>query len=219
MFLEQARADALLVGGAEASSEALQLAFRKLGAVDGGARTLEGERPQTTAGATLGEGAALFALEPASAARARGASILGEVVGYGTAFVPPEREGALVHPSAEALERAIAGALSDAGASAGDVDVVVSGVSGLRAFDEAELGAATSVLGPDACIVAPKHALGETLGAGGAMGVLAALAYLREGATAHVVRGTLRTGPRTAVVTSLGYYGNASALVMRASSG
>jgi 3-oxoacyl-(acyl-carrier-protein) synthase len=153
-------------------------------------------------------------------AKARGATVLGEVVGYGTAFVPPERDAVLVHASSEALERAIADALSDAGASRGDVDVVVSGVSGLPAFDEAELLAAANAVGAETCVVAPKLALGETLGAGGAMGMLAALAYFAGGATpaSLTVRGTLRTAPRTALVTSLGYYGNASALVMRAGS-
>jgi 3-oxoacyl-(acyl-carrier-protein) synthase len=94
----------------------------------------------------------------------------------------------------------------------------VSGVSGLRAFDEAELLAITQALGVDACVVAPKLALGETLGAGGGMAIAAALGYLRHDVRSHVVRGTLRTAPRTALVTSLGYYGNASALVMRAPS-
>jgi len=206
VLLEQARAEALLVGGAEALSEALVLAFRKLGAVP---------PPAGGDGALVGEGAALLALERPDAARARGAEVLAEVVGYGTAFEPPEREAALVHASPEALERAIAGALGDAGLAPGGVDVVVSGVSGLRPFDEAELVAIRRVLGEGACVTAPKRALGETLGAGGAMGMAAAIAYLREGARAHVVRGTLPASPRTALVASMGYYGNASAVVMR----
>jgi len=184
------------------------------------ARTAELPQYGITA-AFLGEGAALMTLELPEAAKARGANVLGEVVGYGTAFVPPEREAVLVHASPEALERAIAEALADAGVSGGDVDLVVSGVSGLRAFDEAELVAAASAVGPEACVVAPKLAVGETLGAGGAMGMLAALAYFSRGgdrAAGLVVRGSLRTSPRTALVTSLGYYGNASALVMRAAS-
>ncbi len=211
VMLEQGRATMLLVGGAEAMSEALLLAFQKLGAEDGSdGRTF------------LGEGAALMTLEAPDAARARGASVLGEVAGYGTAFVPPDRDAVLVHASQEALERAIADALADAGAARGDVDVVVSGVSGLRAFDEAELLAAASAVGPETCVLAPKLVLGETLGAGGAMGMLTALACFagipRPAAGTLTVRGSLRTTPRTALVTSLGYYGNASALVMRSAS-
>lgn len=211
VMLETGRAQALLVGGAEAMSEALLLAFQKLDAVG--------------AGASLGEGAALLAFEPPDAARARRVEVLGEVLGYGTAFIPPERESALVHASGEALEEAIKEALADAGCGAGDVDLVVSGISGLRTFDEAELGALGATLGQDTCVVAPKLALGETLGASGAMGMVAALAYLGADpavAASHGVRGRLRTGARsgarTALVTSLGYYGNASALVMRGAS-
>jgi 3-oxoacyl-(acyl-carrier-protein) synthase len=203
-LLMSERARALLVGGAEAMSEALVLAFHKLGAV--------------AEGATIGEGAALVVLERPEEARARGASVLAQVVGYGTSFVPPEREVALVHASPEALTRAIAGALADANVSAGDVDVVVSGVSRLRAFDEAELLAIGRTLGQQVCITAPKLALGETLGAGGAMGILAAVALMQGGGACPagmLVRGKLESSPRTALVTSLGYYGNASAVVVR----
>ncbi len=96
------------------------------------------------------------------------------------------------------------------------MDLVVSGLSGLQPFDDAERLAIERAVGESACVVAPKRALGETLGAGGALGVVAAIAYLCEGARSHVVRGELRAQPRTALVTSMGYYGNASALVVEA---
>ncbi len=205
VLLDDARADVLLVGGAEALSEPLFLALHRLG-------TLGAD------GTCVGEGAALLALELPEGASARGAQPLAEVVGYGTAFVPPDHPATLFHAAPEPLQRAIESALADARVRAQDVDVVVSGISGLRVFDEAELLAIDRSALDDACVVAPKWALGETLGAGGAMGMLSAIAYLREGARSHVVRGTLRSEVRTALVTSTGYYGNASALVMRASS-
>jgi 3-oxoacyl-[acyl-carrier-protein] synthase II len=214
VLLENVRADVLLVGGAEAMSEALFLAFHRLGAVGARAETRAG----AIDGASIGEGAALVALETTEGARARGAHPLAEVVGYGTSFSPPEREASLVHATPDAMERAIAGALEDAGVAGRDVDVVVSGVCGLRVFDDAELGAVQRVVGDDACVVAPKLAVGETLGAGGAMGMLAAIACLNSGARTHVVRGAFRGEVRTALVTSMGYYGNASALVMREAS-
>jgi 3-oxoacyl-[acyl-carrier-protein] synthase II len=202
MFLEHARADALLVGGAEALTEALPLAFHRLG----------------MGGVCIGEGAALLVLETREAALARDADVLAEVTGYGTSFVAPAPEGALVRASPEGLELAIALALADAGIAANDVDVVVSGVSGLRGFDEAELLAIGRAVGEETCVFAPKLALGETFGAGGAMGMLAALAHLRWRASSPVVRGSVRAQVRTALVTSMGYYGNAAALVMRAAS-
>ena len=50
------------------------------------------------------------------------------------------------------------------------------------------------------------------------MAMATAIAYLRGTARDYVVRGELDGPVRTVVVTSLGYYGNASALVMRCAS-
>jgi 3-oxoacyl-[acyl-carrier-protein] synthase II len=213
MLLGSARADVLLVGGAEAMSEPLFVAFRRLGADFG-----PSDADPSSASGCLGEGAALLAIETPEVARARGAPVLAEILGYGTSFAPPPRSGSLLYAAPEALSQAIADALVDAGARATDIDVVVSGVSGMRAFDRAELAAIEAALGPYLPVVAPKLALGETLGAGGAMGMAAALAYLREGAHDYAVRGEVRGPLRTAVVTAMGYYGNASALVMRVAS-
>ena len=217
LLLENDRADVLLVGGAEALCEALVVAFHRLRLGSPGA---------DAGPAFLGEGAALVALERSDRARARGANARAEVVGYGTSFAAPEAAGALVHATPDALQRAIEGALADAGVARGDVDLVVCGVSGVRAFDDAELTALRRTVGDGACIVAPKLAMGETLGAGGAMAMLVALALFdrersaSDGAAAPNlgamrVRGSLRAGVRNALVTSMGYYGNASALVMR----
>ncbi|HEX7600288.1 MAG TPA: beta-ketoacyl synthase N-terminal-like domain-containing protein, partial [Polyangiaceae bacterium] len=75
IYLETDRADALLVGGAEASSEALYLAFQRLGVFE--------------AGGYIGEGAALIAVEEMSHAKARGAKIYAEIRGVGNAFDAP----------------------------------------------------------------------------------------------------------------------------------
>jgi 3-oxoacyl-[acyl-carrier-protein] synthase II len=68
--------------------------------------------------------------------------------------------------------------------------------------------------------VAPKLALGETLGAGGTIGMAASLAWLGGAPVAKdlVVGGALPPRTRNVVVTSIGYYGNASAVVMRSAS-
>src|SRR5262249_45317095 len=115
IFLATGRADAILVGGAEAMSEALFLAFHKLGALADDAR--------------LGEAAVLLAVETRDSAKARGATVIAEIAGYGTSFVAPDG-AALLYASATAMERAALGALADAGISPDEVDVVASGVSG-----------------------------------------------------------------------------------------
>ncbi len=203
IFLETGRAEAILTGGGEAMSEALYLAFRKLGE-----RGALGET-------RIGEGAAFLVLERLETANARGAKVLALVTGYGTSFVSPPDDAMLIYASRDAMERAAKHALTDAGITAADVDLVVSGVSGLPLFDDEEL-AAIAAVAPDVAVVAPKLMLGETLGAGGAMAMAASLAWLGGAPPSPVVRGTLPAKVRTVLVTSVGYYGNASAVVMRA---
>ena len=232
-LLEGERADLLLVGGAEAMSEALFVAFDRLHAFgdrerrvpDAKARSLPWQR--SPAGvfpgeARLGEGAVLFALETEKGAHDRAKAqgmaapaTLATVCGYGASFEPPKRAEALLYAAPVALERAIQSALDDAGVPAGDVDAVVSGISGIRAFDAAELTAIDRTVGASGFVSAPKLAHGETLGAGGALAILTAIAHMRGDGSAYAVRGTLRGPVRTVVVTALGYYGNAAALVMK----
>lgn len=204
IFLQTARADAILTGGGEAMSEALFLAFEKLGVLGTSAHETR-----------LGEGAAFLSLETPEIARERGARVLGAVTGYGTAFFAPE-DSALIYASREATKRAVATALADARLDAKDVDLVVSSVAGLARFDDEELAAITDVLGADVAVVAPKLALGETLGAGGALGMAAGLAWLGGVPIAEdlVLRGARPASVRSVVVTTMGYYGNASAVVM-----
>ena len=209
IYLDTGRADALIVGGGEAMSEALFLAFLKLGALDRGA-------PSLVSGTRLGEGAVFLTMEPLEHAKARGAQVRAEVTGYGTSFVPPESEAVLIHPSCEAMERAMRGALEDAGLQPGDVDVVASGLCGLSAFDAAEIDAIGRVFGEGVCVAAPKTVLGETLGAGGAMAMAATLAWFDAGtAPAPIVRGKAPASAKTVLVSAMGFYGNASAVVLR----
>ena len=220
IFLETARADAIITGGGEAMSEPIFLAFQKLGVLGPVSPLLPAPAPGTVAAplatndTRLGEGAAFLALEDPDVATERGARVLGVISGYGTAFVASEQ--ALVFASREAMTRAITSALADAAISAGDVDLVVSSVAGLARFDREELAAIRAVLG-DAPVVAPKLALGETLGAGGAMALAASLAWLGGAPvpTDLIVRGPIPPAISYVVVTSLGYYGNASAVVIR----
>jgi 3-oxoacyl-(acyl-carrier-protein) synthase len=213
IYLDAGRADALLVGGGEAMSEPLFVAFLKLGAL--AAEGVDAASRERSIGTHLGEGAAFVAMEPMELARARGAKVRAEVTGYGTAFVPPESEATIIHPSREAMERALRSALADAQIGPGDVDVVASSLSGLAAFDRAELDAIGAVFGPSACVAAPKAVLGETLGAGGAMGMAAALAWFEGAAPSAVTSGRPPREARTVLVSAMGFYGNASAVVVR----
>jgi 3-oxoacyl-(acyl-carrier-protein) synthase len=200
IFFATGRAEAILTGGGEAMSEALFLAFDKLGVL-GPAR--------------LGEGAAFLVLEPMDAARGRGARVLGAVTGYGTAFIAPDDDVTLLFASRVALERAITQALEDAKIGPEDVDLVVSGISGIARFDDEERAAVASTIGASCPVAAPKLVFGETLGCGGALGMSAALAWLSGTRPTCLVAGEAPEELECVMVTSVGYYGNASAVVMR----
>ena len=169
------------------------------------------ERLGTMRGAPwLGEGAAILVLELPGATRVK--RVLGHIVGAATAFVPSKGANVLM-ASSEALERAVHGALDDAGVSS--VDLVASGLSGLGAYDDAERKALCNVLGDRVTVAAPKAIFGETLGASGAFGIAAALAWFEGAAVAPIVSGPAPDHVDTVLVTSLGYYANASAVVLR----
>lgn len=204
--LQQGRADAFLVGGGEVVSEPLYRALARLGVVS---------RPDGT-GVSMGEGAAYLFVEPRAAAEARGARVLARLTGYGTAFEPPPSEALLVHASAGAVERAAREALGEAGLEASDVDVVAAAHAGIEAIDAAELRGLRAVFGDGACIATPKVLHGETFGAAGAFGLAAGLSWMGGAPAAPLAQGTAPPSVRTVLVSTVGYYGNASAAILRA---
>ena len=203
--LDHGRGDVFLVGGGEVLSEPLYLAFRKLGVV------AEGDAK----GCHLGEGAAYLCVERLEEARARGASVRAVLAGYGTAFEPPLSPAVLVHISADSVRRAVAAALADAGIEPRDVDAVCSAGSGLDLADREESAGLAAALGTGVAVAAPKLVYGETFGAGGALGMATALAWLEGTPVAPIVSGRAPESVRTVVVTAVGFYGNVSAVVMQ----
>lgn len=210
VYLDAGRARAIVTGGAEASSEALWESLLRVGAL-----ACEGDETHpSNEGIALGEGAALFALESLDDAAARGARVWGEIVGYGSQFDHDAAAPHLVAPSSTALTRAIREALDDAGVAPEDVHLVVSGVSGQPALDAAERAAIAEAL-PATAVCAPKARLGETFGASGALALACVLGWFEGAAVRDVVAGELPARIDTVVITALGFYGNASALVAR----
>lgn len=208
------RADAFIVGGGEVLSDPLYLAFRKLELLADGDRVWAPGREQSQ-GVRLAEGAAFLCVEPSVLAKRRNANVLAEVVGYGTAFEAPSSESALAHASAEALTRAVDLALSDAGLRADQIDVVSSGVSGIAAFDRVELQALRARFGDRVAITAPKAIWGESLGAGGAFAMAQAVEWFHGAPVSPILSGACTGAPRHVLITTVGFYGNASAVVLR----
>jgi 3-oxoacyl-[acyl-carrier-protein] synthase II len=126
-------------------------------------------------GFVLGEGAGILVLETYEHAQARGATIYAELTGYSSttdAFheTRPQQEG--IH-----LAQAMRQALHKADLEPSDVDAIFAHATGTLYGDRAEAAAMTLALRnrlPDIPVVALKAALGHTLGAAGALQVIAA---------------------------------------------
>ncbi len=212
--LSRGRADALLVGGCEVLSEPLYLAFEKLGVISEG-ETLSSPGEVASRGTHLGEGAVLLSVERMAYAHARGAQVLAELVGFGTAFEPPVAEVQLVHASDRAVERAVSAALKDAGLSASDIDLVLSAESGVNRIDMAEEEGLARVLGSDVPTIATKALWGETFGAAGALSMASAVAFLGGVPVGLILRGESPRAVHHVLVTATGYYGNVSAVILK----
>ncbi|MER2509765.1 beta-ketoacyl-ACP synthase II [Amaricoccus sp.] len=179
-------ADVMVAGGAEAAVCALGIAgFNACKALSTGfndapekaSRPYDKERD----GFVMGEGAGVVVLEEYEHARARGAKIYAEVIGYGLS-------GDAYHitspaPDGDGGFRAMSSALRDAGITAGDIDYVNAHGTSTQVGDEIELGAVTRLLGDAAAGVtmsSTKSAIGHLLGAAGAVEAIFCVLALRD---------------------------------------
>ncbi len=130
-------------------------------------------------GLVLGEGASLFVLETMAAAEARGAEVLGEVIGFGMSADAAD----LTNPDVGGMARAMRACLDDAGLEPGDVDYINAHGTGTAANDKAETAALKSAFG-DAIGSIPasstKSMVGHALGAAGALEFAAAVLAVRN---------------------------------------
>jgi 3-oxoacyl-(acyl-carrier-protein) synthase len=131
-------------------------------------------------GMVLGEGSAMILLEAWEHAVARGATVLGEIAGYGFA----NDTGHITRPSIEGQAAAIRAALVAAAIEPSAIDAINAHGTGTQANDVAETGAIKAVFGSRAAripISATKAVHGHLLGAAGALEcVLSLLAMQRR---------------------------------------
>ena len=164
----------VLAGGYDALSELVFVGFDSLQA-----STPEKCRPfdRDRTGMVLGEGAAVLALENLDAARARGARVLAEIIGYGIStdnfhLTQPDPSG--IGPQ-QAMERA----LGSANISADVVDYI-NAHGTATAFNDAAEGKAISALFGRVPVSSTKSMMGHSLGAAGAVEAIICLLALEH---------------------------------------
>jgi len=131
-------------------------------------------------GMILGEGAAVLVLEPLAAARARGARIHGEIIGFGMSSDAHH----ITQPSAEGAALALAAALRDAQLAPEAIGYINAHGTGTLGNDSTETRAIHQVFGAHAqrlAVSSTKSLHGHTLGAAGALEAVATVLALREG--------------------------------------
>ena len=132
-------------------------------------------------GLVFGEGAGALVLEALETARARGADILAELVGYGAtsdAFHTTAPD-----PAGSGAAAAIRMALQDAGLCAGDIDYINAHGTATRLNDVMETKALKSALGAQAHSVpvsSTKSMTGHAMGATAAMEAVFSVLALRD---------------------------------------
>jgi 3-oxoacyl-[acyl-carrier-protein] synthase II len=179
-MIQAGDADAVVCGGSEAALTGLARAgFAAMGATSetGVSRPFDARRD----GFVMGEGAGVLVLEDFDLASARGARVLGEVLGYGATsdayhLTAPEPEGS-------GAARAISLALADAGVEPGDLSYVNAHGTSTPLNDRSETAALKTALGDAATgvpVSSTKSSIGHLLGAAGAVEAIATVLALRE---------------------------------------
>lgn len=184
-MIKRGDVDVVVCGGTEAALHPVVFAgFNVMGVL-----STRNEEPDkacrpfdaTRDGFAMGEGAGILVLENLERARARGAHIYGEVIGYGTSadanhFAAPDAEG-------EGIGRAMQWALKRAHLDPRDVDYINAHGTGTKLNDAIETNAIKQVFGEQAYnipISSTKSMIGHALGAAGALESIFCLKALQE---------------------------------------
>lgn len=179
-------------------------------------------------GFALGEGVALLMLEDWDSATARGAAVLGEIRGHGSAYDPDGNRDC----GPETIARAMAAALNDSGVHPSEIGCLSASANGSVFADKNEALAVKALFngaGESIPITAIKSMLGESLGASGALQAVDLIETIRTQALPGI-RGLEQPGHelpelnfcrqrhnlniRSGLINSIGFDGNACSLVI-----
>ena len=185
-YIQRGDADVMLAGGSEAAIGPLCIgSFAAMKALS--TRNDDPERAsrpfdKDRDGFVLAEGAAVLVLEELEHAKARGAKIHAELVGFGTSgdashIAAPDEQGAGAH-------RAMTTALKDAGLAPDDVGYINAHGTSTPLGDAAEVAAVKRLFGAHAhrlSMSSTKSMTGHCLGAAGGVESVATVMALKDG--------------------------------------
>lgn len=140
----------------------------------------------TRNGMVQGEGAGVFVFEDMDHAKARGADIICEVIG----FAMTSDASDIVMPSKQGAARAIAGAIADARIGKDTVGYINAHGTGTAANDKTECAAVADVFGAHAdklMMSSTKSMHGHLIGGTGAVELLACIMAVRDGVIAPTI--------------------------------
>ena len=180
-------ADVMLAGGAEAAicpigiagfAQARALSTNFNDTPERGSRPYDVDRD----GFVMGEGAGVVVLEEYERAKARGANIYGEVIGYGLSG--DAYHVTAPHPEGCGAYRAMQMAMRKSGVALTDIDYINAHGTSTPLGDELELGAVRRLFGDDIASLSmssTKSAIGHLLGGAGAVESIFCLLAMRDG--------------------------------------
>jgi 3-oxoacyl-[acyl-carrier-protein] synthase II len=172
------QAERVVAGGYDALGEMVFSGFDSLQALSPSVcRPFDARRN----GLALGEGAAVVALETVESARRRGAEILGELIGYGTAI--DQHHLTQPHPQGNTTLAVMKLACASAGVAPDEIDYINAHGTGTVLNDSSEALAISEWAGRRAAtlpVSSTKAGIGHLLGGAGAVEAVACLMALRE---------------------------------------
>lgn len=224
--------DVMIAGGAEATINEIGIGgFNALTALSTTEDPTRSSIPfdKDRNGFVMGEGAGVLILESLEHAQKRGATILAEVVGYGTTCDAYHQTSP--DPQGSGAARAMKLAIQEAGVTPADIDYVNAHGTSTQANEKGESQAIVSVLGTEVPVSSTKSFTGHLLGAAGGVEAIAAIEAIRnnfipmtagtqelsEGIEANVVYGQgLDAEVNYAISNTFGFGGHNAVLAFKA---